>query len=55
MKLPKPTQWIGSSRDDLREFPDEVRRLMAQRFSTLKTAMSTPPPRRCADLAAGAF
>ena len=28
MKPPKPTQWIGSSRDDLREFPDEVRRLM---------------------------
>ena len=24
----KPTVWIGSSRDDLRSFPDEVRRLM---------------------------
>jgi phage-related protein len=24
----KPTAWIGSSRDDLRSFPDEVRRVM---------------------------
>lgn len=24
----KPTVWIGSSRDDLRSFPDEVRRVM---------------------------
>jgi phage-related protein len=24
----KPTVWIGSSRDDLRAFPDEVRRVM---------------------------
>jgi len=24
----KPAIWIGSSRDDLRDFPDEVRRVM---------------------------
>jgi phage-related protein len=26
--MQKPTIWIGSSRDDLRAFPDEVRRVM---------------------------
>jgi phage-related protein/predicted XRE-type DNA-binding protein len=28
MAAQKPTVWIGSSRDDLRAFPDEVRRVM---------------------------
>src|ERR1700716_3197280 len=28
MLAQKPTVWIGSSRDDLRAFPDEVRRVM---------------------------
>jgi phage-related protein len=28
MSAQKPTAWIGSSRDDLRAFPDEVRRVM---------------------------
>jgi phage-related protein len=28
MKMQKPALWIGSSRDDLRAFPDEVRRVM---------------------------
>jgi phage-related protein len=28
MTAQKPTFWIGSSRDDLRAFPDEVRRVM---------------------------
>jgi phage-related protein len=28
MKMQKPALWIGSSRDDLRTFPDEVRRVM---------------------------
>src|ERR1700712_4481772 len=28
MKIQKPALWIGSTRDDLREFPDEVRRVM---------------------------
>jgi phage-related protein len=28
MAIQKPTLWIGSSRDDLRAFPDEVRRVM---------------------------
>src|SRR5947199_8961345 len=28
MKMQKPALWIGSSRDDLRAFPDEVPRVM---------------------------
>ncbi len=28
MKKQKPTQWMGSSLDDLREFPQDVRRVM---------------------------
>jgi phage-related protein len=28
MKMQKPALWIGSSRDDLGAFPDEVRRVM---------------------------
>jgi phage-related protein len=28
MTAQKPALWIGSSRDDLRAFPDEVRRVM---------------------------
>src|SRR5476649_2315867 len=28
MSVAKPTIWIGSSRDDLRSFPEEVRRVM---------------------------
>jgi phage-related protein len=28
MTVQKPTIWIGSSRDDLKAFPDEVRRVM---------------------------
>ncbi|CDZ63629.1 hypothetical protein [Neorhizobium galegae] len=28
MKKPKPVEWIGSSLDDLREFPEDVRRVM---------------------------
>lgn len=30
MNVRKPLEWIGSSRDDLREFPPEVRRVMGQ-------------------------
>ena len=30
MDTPKPVEWIASSRDDLREFPQEVRRVMGQ-------------------------
>jgi phage-related protein len=26
--LPKPVEWIGSSRDDLREFPEDVQQMM---------------------------
>lgn len=28
MRSQKPVEWMGSSLDDLREFPDEVRRVM---------------------------
>jgi phage-related protein len=28
MPLQKPVEWMGSSRDDLRAFPDEVRRVI---------------------------
>jgi phage-related protein len=30
MNAPKPVEWIASSRDDLREFPRAVRRVMGQ-------------------------
>ncbi len=30
MSARKPVEWIGSSRDDLREFPQDVRRVMGQ-------------------------
>ncbi len=30
MNAQKPVEWIGSSRDDLRKFPQEVRRVMGQ-------------------------
>jgi phage-related protein len=30
MSAPKPVEWMASSRDDLREFPQDVRRLMGQ-------------------------
>ena len=30
MDTPKPVEWIASSRDDLREFPKDVRRVMGQ-------------------------
>jgi phage-related protein len=30
MSAPKPVEWISTSRDDLREFPQDVRRVMGQ-------------------------
>jgi phage-related protein len=30
MDAPKPVEWVASSRDDLREFPKDVRRVMGQ-------------------------
>jgi phage-related protein len=30
MNARKPVEWIGSSRDELREFPQDVRRVMGQ-------------------------
>jgi phage-related protein len=30
MSAPKPVEWMASSRDDLREFPQDVRRVMGQ-------------------------
>jgi phage-related protein len=30
MDTPKPVEWVASSKDDLREFPKDVRRVMGQ-------------------------
>ena len=43
----EPTVWIGSSRDDLRAFPDEVRRVMGFAINDAQNAaMSILVPRR---------
>jgi hypothetical protein len=47
MTAQKPTVWIGSSRDDLRAFPDEVRRVMGFAINDAQNAaMSILAPRR---------
>jgi len=47
MTAQKPTVWIGSSRDDLRAFPDEVRRVMGFAINDAQNAaMSILVPRR---------
>src|SRR3954464_11259463 len=38
----KPTAWIGSSRDDLRAFPDEVRRVMGFAINDAKNGEEHP-------------
>src|SRR3978361_511462 len=38
----KPTVWIGSSRDDLRSFPDEVRRVMGFAINDAQNADEHP-------------
>ncbi len=42
----KPLFWMGSSRDDLREFPEEVRQLFGFALRQLSVAESTSM-RRC--------
>jgi phage-related protein/predicted XRE-type DNA-binding protein len=42
MTVQKPTLWIGSSRDDLRAFPDEVRRVMGFAINDAQTGEEHP-------------
>lgn len=42
MKLPKPTEWIGSARDDLREFPIDVRRVMGVAINDAQNGAEHP-------------
>jgi phage-related protein len=42
MNTPKPAVWIGSSRDDLRSFPDEVRRVMGFAINDAQNADEHP-------------
>ena len=45
MSVRKTVEWIGSSKDDLREFPHEVRRVIGQAINDAELAASTRPPR----------
>lgn len=38
----KPVEWIGSSRDDLRAFPPEVRRVMGQAIDDAQVGSESP-------------
>ena len=42
MNAQKPTVWIGSSRDDLRTFPEEVRRIMGFAINDAKNGDEHP-------------
>jgi phage-related protein len=42
MSVRKPVEWIGSSRDDLREFPPEVRRVMGQALDDAQLGTEHP-------------
>jgi phage-related protein len=42
MNVRKLVEWIGSSRDDLREFPPEVRRVMGQALDDAQWGGSIP-------------
>ena len=42
MKMQKPALWIGSSRDDLRAFPDEVRRVMGMAINDAQNGEEHP-------------
>jgi phage-related protein len=41
-KAQKPVEWIGSSRDDLREFPKDVRRVMGQAIDDAQSGEEHP-------------
>jgi phage-related protein len=42
MMARKPVEWIGSSRDDLRVFPSEVRRVMGQAIDDAQCGAEHP-------------
>ena len=42
MPVRKPVEWIGSSRDDLREFPQEVRRVIGQAIDDAQCGGESP-------------
>ena len=42
MAVRKPVEWIGSSRDDLREFPQDVRRVMGQALDDAQLGGENP-------------
>jgi phage-related protein len=42
MSARKPVEWIGSSRDDLRAFPQEVRRVMGQAIDDAQCGDESP-------------
>jgi phage-related protein len=42
MKDQKPAVWIGSSKDDLREFPSEVRRVMGVALNDAQDGLEHP-------------
>jgi phage-related protein len=42
MNTPKPVEWIASSRDDLREFPKDVRRVMGQAIDDAENGDEDP-------------
>jgi phage-related protein len=41
-KLQKPVEWIGSSKDDVREFPKDVRRVMGQAIDDAQSGDEHP-------------
>jgi phage-related protein len=40
--MPKPVEWMGSSRDDLRAFPDEVRRVIGVAINDAQSGEEHP-------------
>jgi phage-related protein len=54
MNTPKPVEWIASSRDDLREFPKEVRRVMGQAIDDAEHGDEHPSAKRLRGSVAGA-
>jgi phage-related protein len=42
MPIRKPVEWIGSSRNDLREFPQEVRRVIGQAIDDAQCGGENP-------------
>lgn len=45
-KTDTPLEFMGTSREDLSEFPDEVNIASALRFEPLRKAANTPTPNR---------